>query len=107
MKRIIIAVLLLAVIAGAAAGGLLLRDETRQLRKENQALVTAAEGRLAQAKAELEAIDPSTVEGEERKLASEQAIVDEAIAKAYEWADEHKEDDEIVRIVATSVNMEY
>lgn len=32
---------------------------------------------------------------------------DEAIAKAYEWADEHKEDDELVRIVATSVNMEY
>ena len=32
---------------------------------------------------------------------------DDAIAEAYEWAERHAEDDEEIRIVATSVNMEY
>ena len=32
---------------------------------------------------------------------------DEAIAKAYEWAEEHAGDNEDIRVVATSVNMEY
>ncbi len=84
MKRIIIAVLLLAMIAGASAGALLLQGETRRLREEGQKTVTEAEGRLAQARAELETIDPSSVEGAERQLASEQAIVNEAVARAME-----------------------
>ena len=90
MKRIIIALLLLALIAGASAGALLLQGETRHLREEGQKSVTEAEGRLAQARAELETIDPSSVEGEERQLASEQAIVNEAIARAQELETENE-----------------
>ena len=32
---------------------------------------------------------------------------DDAIAEAYEWAEEQAKDGEEIRIVATSVNMEY
>lgn len=80
----IITVLLLAMIAGAAAGAMILRGETERLKADNRALVAAAEDRLAQARAELAAIDPSAVEGEERQLASEQAAVEEAVARAQE-----------------------
>ena len=90
LKRIIIALLLLALIAGASAGALLLQGETRRLREEGQKAVTEAEGRLAQARAELKAIDPSSVEGEERQLASEQAIVNEAVARAQELETENE-----------------
>ena len=101
MKRIITALLLAALIGGAAAGALYLRGETEQLREEGQALVTQAEDRLARAKAELAAIDPSTVEGEERQLASEKAIVEDAIARAQELEAENETlDDDIFRAQA-------
>ena len=101
MKRIITALLLAALIGGAAAGALYLRGETEQLREEAQALVTQAEDRLARAKAELAAIDPSTVEGEERQLASEKAIVEDAIARAQELEAENETlDDDIFRAQA-------
>ena len=75
-------VLLLLLIAGAGAGALYLRGETERVHADGQALVSASEDRLSRAKAELEAVDPSSVEGEERQLASERAIVSEALAKA-------------------------
>ena len=90
MKRIITAVLLLALIAGAAAGAVYLRGETARLRTEGEALVSAAESRLTGAKAELEAIDPSTVEGEERQLASEEAIMNDVIARSQELEAENE-----------------
>lgn len=82
--------LLLALIAGAAAGAVYLRGETDKLQAEGQARVTEAEDRLALARAELAAIDPSTVEGEERQLASEKAIVEDAIARAQELEAENE-----------------
>lgn len=101
MKRIITALLLAALIGGAAAGALYLRGETEQLRAEGQTRVTQAEDRLARAKAELAAIDPSTVEGAERQLASEKAIVEDAIARAQELEAENETlDDDIFRAQA-------
>lgn len=84
LKKTITTVLLLLLIIEAAAGTLLIGSEVRRLRDESRAQLTEAEERLARAKAELEAIAPDTVEGEEHQLAVEQAIVDDAIAKAQE-----------------------
>ena len=84
LKKTITTVLLLLLIIEAAAGTLLIGSEVRRLRDESRAQLTEAEERLARAKTELEAIAPDTVEGEEHQLVVEQAIVDDAIAKAQE-----------------------
>lgn len=101
LKKTITAVLLVLLIAEAAAGALLLSGEARRTRDEGQAQVTAAEERLAQAKAELAAIAPDTVEGEEHQLAVEQAIVDDAVARAQELETENETlDGDILRAQA-------
>ena len=82
MKKVLVTIMLLLLIAGAGVGAFYFQGQTRQLHADGQALVTAAEDALASARADLNAIDPSTVEGEELRLASEQAIVDEALDKA-------------------------
>ena len=84
MKKMIVPVLLLLVILATAAGAFWFRGQTQKLHADNQTLVSDAEQRLAQAKAEYNAIDPSTVEGAERQLESEQAIVTEAETRAQE-----------------------
>ena len=103
MKRIIVALLLLALIGGAAAGALYFQGETGRLHDQNRALVTAAEDRLARAKEELSAIDPSTVEGEERQLASEQAIVADANARAEALEAENAELDKSIEEAQTAL----
>lgn len=96
MKKVIVPVLLLLVIAVMTAGAFYFRGETRRLHAENSALVTSAEERLARAKADYEAIDPSTVEGAERQLESEQAIVTDALEHAEELEQENKQLDESI-----------
>ena len=96
MKKVIVPLILLLVIAGMAAGAFYFQGETGKLHAENRALVASAQERLDQAKAELEAIDPSTVEGAERQLESEQAIVKEALDRAEELEKENTQLDDSI-----------
>ena len=89
LKKMIVPVLLLMVILATTAGAFWFRGQTQKLHSDNQALVADAEQRLARAKAEFDAIDPSTVEGAERRLESEQAIVTEAETRAAELEQEN------------------
>ncbi len=98
MKKAIAAVLLLLVLIGSAGGTLYFKGETDRLRTENEALVAAAESRLAAAQAAYNAIDPSTLEGSEHQLETEKAIVAEAVAQADELEKESRAlDEEISR----------
>ena len=94
MKKAIAAVLLLLVLIGSAGGTLYFKGETDRLRTENEALVAAAESRLAAAQAAYNAIDPSTLEGSEHQLETEKAIVAEAVAQADELEKESRAIDE-------------
>ena len=101
MKRAIAAVLLLLVLIGSAGGALYFKGETDRLRAENEALVAAAESRLAAAQAAYNAIDPGTLEGSEHQLEAEKAIVAEAVARADELEKESRSlDEEISRAQA-------
>ena len=104
MKRIIVMILLLLMLAGTGIGAVTLYNKTADLRAENEALVREANQQVETAKAAYDAIDPSTTQGAERQLQSDNAAVAEAEQRADALEAEIREIENSIRAAQEELN---
>ena len=88
---IVVFILLLLVLAGAVYTAVGYRGKIRELEAANQVLVDEARERLDAARAAYDAIDPSTMEGSQRQLETENELIEAGRQRTEELESEIRE----------------